>query len=129
MRVCEICGEFLADPSDDGFKDRIGKFGHKSPSTSRKAAVAVYPKSGSQRHRLILLIAQSESRGLTCDEAEKVTGLPHQSASARWNELWHDFEFIEPNGKERPTRAGASALAFVLTAKGAQAMRDHGDLW
>lgn len=118
------------------FNPHIGKFGKESPVTARKAAINVYPRSGTQRHVLLSLIRSSGEKGLTCDEAEVMTGLPHQSASARWNELWHGLEgpaengepwLIVPNGRERTTRAGGAAMVFVVTALAHQLMAGEND--
>jgi hypothetical protein len=110
---------------DDVRADSIGKFGRDAPETSRKAAIAVYPRTGSQRHRILLLLLVEGP--MTCDRAEDLLGLPHQSVSARWNELWHDFGFIEPTGSARRTRAGAEAAVFRLTTNAVDAIHEHGD--
>jgi Fic family protein len=55
----------------------------------------------------------SESRdGLTCDEVEVLTGLKHQTASARIRELAL-LGVIQENGK-RPTRSGRNAVIWRL---------------
>jgi len=50
--------------------------------------------------------------GTTCDDVERITGLTHQTASARVNELAADGE-ITPNG-QRKTRSGKPAAAYWL---------------
>jgi hypothetical protein len=113
--------DLLTDPFEPG----IGKWGKNSPSTSLRAAIAVYPRSGTQRHRLLMLVNDAGERGATCDEAEAATGFPHQSASARWNELWHDYQLIAPDGRERNTRNGSRASVFLVTDLGRKAISEH----
>lgn len=108
--------------SAEAFEKRLGKFAGDAPATSRKAAVGIYFKSGTQRHRLLVEVEKAGTAGLTCDQAEAITGLPHQSASPRWNELWHEFAMIHETPRERLTRAGAKASVFVLTERGREAL-------
>lgn len=105
----------------------IGKFGAKASKASRDAAIAVYPRTGTQKYKILRLLAYVGERGMTCDEMEERLDAPHQSISARWHELWHDHGYIEPNLATRPTRNKADAEVFVLTKTGLSEMRAHGD--
>ncbi len=49
-------------------------------------------------------------KGATTDEVEKATGLSHQTASARVNELWNEGK-LEIAG-QRPTRYGRPARVY-----------------
>lgn len=54
--------------------------------------------------------------GKTTDEIEDETGRPHQSISARVNELanWKPSPLIEARAARRVTRAGKPAAIYVL---------------
>jgi hypothetical protein len=113
--------------ADGVFDPAIGKWPAGTSGRSRDAAIDVYPRSGTQRHDLLLAVSRAEN-GLTCDQAEMITSLPHQSASARWNELWHDYRLIKPTGRTRRTRNGSHADIFVLSDLGREKMAEAGDL-
>jgi predicted transcriptional regulator len=66
-----------------------------------------------RRARVFKAIA-AMPEGLICDEVEKITGLPHQTVSARMKEL-RDYGAIAPNGDRRPTRHGKDAAVHTLT--------------
>jgi hypothetical protein len=61
---------------------------HNGTDTSRDAAVAIQPDLG-RLQRLVLDAVGVAVDGLTCKQVEDVTGLSHQTASARLNELTH----------------------------------------
>ncbi len=68
------------------------------------------------------LIRLAGWEGKTTDEVEAETGLPHQTASARVNELMNKG-LIERRGIQRPTRSGRKAFVYVqkgLTAANAR---------
>lgn len=50
--------------------------------------------------------------GLSCDEFEVITGMIHQSASARFSELKRAGVIVEIT--KRPTRTGCAAVVFGL---------------
>ena len=89
------------------------------PSTSHRAALAAYPRAGSQRERILRAIAESLA-GLTYDEATLATGIVGVSTSTRISELavggW-----IERAG-ERTTSAGGTAVVWKATAKALAAL-------
>jgi hypothetical protein len=61
---------------------------HNGTDTSREAAEAIKPDLG-RLHRLVMDAIANAPDGLTCREVELTTGLSHQTASARLNELAH----------------------------------------
>lgn len=65
--------------------------------------------------KVLNLIKLAGWEGKTCDEIEAETGLTHQSASARVNELahWKPTPLIEERHARRKTRAGRSAAIYV----------------
>jgi hypothetical protein len=59
---------------------------HNGTDTSREAAEAIKGDLG-RLQRLVLKTVAEAPDGLTCKEVEQITGLSHQTASARLNEL------------------------------------------
>jgi hypothetical protein len=70
-------------------------------------------KPDKARLRLVVLgaIQRAGGAGRTTDEVEVETGLSHQTASARVNELRNGGAIV-PAGK-RPTRSGRNAVVYV----------------
>jgi Fic family protein len=69
----------------------------------------------SQRLRAVVLrMIAGAPNGLTCDEIEVVTGMRHQTASARINELAKRMQIQNYDGEKRRTRSGRSALVWRL---------------
>lgn len=100
---------------------RDGAAGHVAGSeTSQQAAESIMPSANTLR-RLVLDAIRSSPVGLSCDEAEALLNLSHQTVSARICELHrhpHHGGWIEPmvtpNGKpvRRPTRSGRNATVY-----------------
>lgn len=89
-----------------------------SPPTSRAAAVMAYPRSGTQRMRVLELLAARGTVGATDEEMQVRLGLGHNSQTPRRRELvlggW-----VEDGGSTRPTGStGAQATVWVLTERG-----------
>jgi hypothetical protein len=84
---------------------------HNGIETSRDAAEAIRPDLG-RLHRLVLDTIEQAPDGMTCKEVEQATGLSHQTASARLNELAYCYppcvvHIIDPaTGKPRTRRTG-----------------------
>ena len=84
---------------------------HNGIETSRDAAEAIRPDLG-RLHRLVLDTIDQAADGMTCKEVEQATGLSHQTASARLNELAYSqppfvVHVIDPvTGKPRTRRTG-----------------------
>ena len=85
----------MSADGDDQFND-LSLFSplHNGTETSKDAAESVQPHL-SRMNREILRIIRSSQDGATCDEIEVVTGLSHQTASARVYELHHRYRAIE----------------------------------
>lgn len=90
-------------------------------STSLEAAEAIAPKVG-RLQRLILDLVRQHPQGLTRDEIEELTGLPHTTSSARVRELFLlgllETRMDAGTGKSirRPTRSGKQAeVCFALS--------------
>ena len=56
--------------------------------------------------------------GSTCDEMEQILDMRHQTCSARFSEMFHEFGYIKKLGVARRTRSGRWAEAYVLTDLG-----------
>lgn len=64
------------------------------------------------RQRVVDAIADQGRRGATSDEIEAVTGMPHQTVSARFVEA-RRLGLIVATGEKRPTRSGRRAAVYV----------------
>jgi predicted transcriptional regulator len=63
------------------------------------------------RERLLRVIRAAGERGVTVDELERVTALPHQTASPRIHELALMGRIVDAG--TRPTRSGRKAAVWV----------------
>jgi predicted transcriptional regulator len=92
--------------------------------TSREAADFIAPKVSNLQEKILNLVANSPN-GLTRDEIEELTGLPHTTSSARVRELFLkgmlETRTDEKTGTSirRPTRSGRQAeVCFVPEWRG-----------
>lgn len=90
-------------------------------------------KLGDLQLKVYDLIRLAGWEGKTCDEIEAETGLTHQSASARINELLNwppeapknkKTPLVERRAKTRKTRAGRSAYIYVMAGLKGAAKRE-----
>lgn len=100
--------------------------GSDHPDTSQEAAAKVLPNSGTQRRTAYDLIVASKDRGMTDDELERAMMKPHQSVSARRNELSAD-ELILDSGKRRRTKSGHEATVWVAAPLDGSALQPSFD--
>ncbi len=83
--------------------------------TRRMARQSIPDNRLAHLEKLVLSqIRGAGARGMTCDEVEIATGLPHQTASARVNRLM-TLGVIVP-GEKRKTRSGRLAVAWKWAA-------------
>ena len=68
-------------------RNQLGGFRSTDPSTSRRAAIDNYPRSGSQRQRVLEAVSVQAASGMTASELERMLSLPYQSVSTRLSEL------------------------------------------
>ena len=80
--------------------------------TSAAAADSVRETSGAQRQRVFALIAESPR---TDEEIERVTGLRHQSASARRRELVLAGHIVD-SGARRANSSGRQAVVWRVAS-------------
>ena len=79
---------------------------------SATAYQKVKPAIPSMREVVLDLITERGSYGATDDEVEFVTGMKHQTASARRRELVLKGEVVD-SGRRRPTRSDCPATVWV----------------
>jgi len=84
-----------------------------STDTSQAAAASMEPHLGRLEELVFLAIKSHDDKGLTCDEVEEVTGLNHQTASARIHALNHKLHRIHDSGLRRKTRSGRAAIVYL----------------
>ncbi len=96
---------------------------------SRDAFDSLDPDEISRQEQLVVAAIRTRPNtndgGPTCDEAEVLTGLPHQSCSARFTGLkdkgrivWrHDPEKPGNTPLRRPTRSGRGARVWWLASE------------
>lgn len=114
--------EDLLEPHDE---DALGPFVRES-DTSRRAALDNYPRSGSQRHRVLAEIARAGDHGRTRDELTELLQLSQSSLHPRvWELKGGDF-IDEDEERTRITRAGSEASVLTLSEKGKKAVAEHG---
>lgn len=58
-------------------------------------------------------VIRSSRVGATCDEIEVRLDMPHQTASARVNEL-HNWRYIRDSDFRRRTRSGRKAVVWII---------------
>ncbi len=81
-------------------------------TTSREAYEHNKSKAPVQRAAIVNYIRSQGVHGATCDEAEVVLNLPHQTCSARFTDL-KDEKKIVPSGEVRMTRTNSRAMVLV----------------
>lgn len=79
--------------------------------TSRNAAIRAYPRSGTQRERVLNLLKNSTS-GLTDDEISYSLDLSPNAARPRRVELVAGG-WVRDSGTRRPSTAGSPAVVWV----------------
>lgn len=88
------------------------------PNTSKTANYHNAGRRGSQKRRILEAVVEAGVRGLTADEAAKVTRLPLNSVSTRFSELVRGGFVVYSQGGERRTERGEKATVYIPTPKG-----------
>ena len=96
---------------NDDYDDITANY-HGGNERSIEANDSLVPHKQIMRTRLLALIDERGESGITCDEAEIITGWRHQSVSARFSEMKCD-EIITARGT-RVTRSGRNADVYRL---------------
>jgi hypothetical protein len=103
-RVRVLEGEKVTRP-------RVGPFQRHS-ATSRAAALANYPRSGSQRHRILEFLEAQGDHGATRQELAQILGLSDDSVRPRVVELV-EGGWVRGTDRTRPTPMGEQAEVLV----------------
>lgn len=116
--------EALTDPDrelTDPDRNEIGKFqapGRGAAVTQRKAAILVYPRTGTQRRKVLDYVAAEGERGATDEEIAAALGMLANTERPRRVEL-EEGGWIADSGLRRKTAAsGSDAAVWTLTEEG-----------
>jgi hypothetical protein len=91
----------------------------RESSTSQEAAESIAPKINNLQKRIINVLREAPN-GLTRDEIEVITGMPHTTSSARVRELFLKgvletrIDPVTAKNYRRPTRSGKQAEVCFL---------------
>lgn len=108
------------EPLPDPSRNTVGAFhgaASDAPETEREAAKLAFPRTGSDRLRVLVLLLDRGDRGATDEEIAEELGLRLYTAAPRRNELKRDG-WVEASGDKRPTTTGTPATVWVVTARG-----------
>ena len=97
-----------------------GKVRHDHPETSRAAAWAVAPRTGTQRRKVLVAIAYKPR---TDEELQADLAMSGNTERPRRVELV-EGGWIEDSGERRKTRAGDDAIVWSLTEKARAELRE-----
>ena len=105
-------------------ENRLGPSRHGQPSTARAAAESNAPRSGTQRGKVLLILARAGDFGATDFELAEAAGIvrPHVAGTRR-KEL-ADRGFVEATDRRRQTDTGSSAVVWRITVKGLEAVAE-----
>lgn len=83
-----------------------------NPTTSRAAAESIAPELTELEGKVWHAIMSAGGTGMTCEEVEAHTGLPHQTASARVNGLNTKGQIVD-SGRTRKNNSGRQAIVWI----------------
>lgn len=109
----------LSRVEEDYEQDALGGFTADS-ETSRNAALANYPRSGRQRHQILMAVFRAGAYGKTFDEIRD--DLSIYSADRRMSEL-AEGGWLEVTERTRKTNRGSDARVMVCTPKAVDAIK------
>jgi hypothetical protein len=116
---------FGTDPAlSDVDVDTPGQAHRRAGDTERAAALAVMPRTGTQRRAVLEAIAAAGADGLTDHELADKTHLYLYSAAPRRNELLRGG-WVRDSGHRRTTPLGSEAVVWTLTLPGLHRLRNH----
>lgn len=104
-----IAGSALSDPSEDGVV--LG-----ASETSKQAALDAFPRSGTQRHRVLNCIVAAGLLGLTDEEMQKMLLMGPNTQRPRRVELAKGGWIVD-SGKRRPTDSGNPSIVWVSSGR------------
>jgi hypothetical protein len=100
-------------------QNRLGGFTRDS-ETSRQAAIGNYPRSGNQRHKVLLCVFKQGQHGATFDEVRELTGI--YSSDRRFSELV-EGGWLERTERTRRTGRGEEAVVCITSQKAEEFIR------
>lgn len=108
---------------DTVLENRVGPHRHGQPATARQAAESNAPRSGTQRGKVLLLLARAGDHGATDYELAEAAGIirPHVAGTRR-KELQQQG-FVVETERRRNTDTGSPAVVWVITPDGVEAAR------
>lgn len=109
----------LFGDGDDPDDNRLGGFTRDS-ETSRKAALANFPRSGNQRHQILVFVFKKGAYGATFDECRQ--GLGIYSSDRRISELV-EGAWLDRTSRTRKTTQGEEATVVVASDKAVEWIR------
>jgi hypothetical protein len=86
---------------------------HRGNPESDAAHRSIVGEKARMRAIVVGAVREAGSDGRTSDEIEVITGMPHQTVSARLTEAKALGEVVV-SGQRRPTRSGRSAAVLVI---------------
>ena len=99
------------------FEAAPGAARRNDPDTSKAAAEAVAPRSGTQRRRVLDALVRFHRQGMTDAELATFLAMHPGSAAKRRGEL-ADVGLVEDCGERRLTPHGCNAIVWKPTAEG-----------
>jgi hypothetical protein len=93
-----------------------------APETERLAAIAVYPRTGTSRRRVLDAIRAAGDAGRTDEELSIELRLRWRSTAPRRNELLNGGWIVDSHRRRRTT-SGATAAVWVLSEAGRRQWR------
>lgn len=114
----------LADPGAAVRAARPGKARRDAPATARAAATNVTPRTGTQRWRILELLAR-HTLGLTDGEMQHLLAIKGDSQRPRRVEL-AEGGWVEETGEVRDAATGERANVWAATEKGLALFHDAG---
>lgn len=107
-------GLFPEPPDDVPIYKSMGDVGYEGGSeTSREAAESISPEALARMERVVYDALQASQDGLTDEQLEGLTGLSHQSASARRRGLVLRG-MVQDSGKRRQNASGKAATVWTV---------------
>lgn len=84
----------------------------RTSDTSREAAIAAYPRVGTDKHAIVEFVRARGETGATQNEIELRLGLPRSTVCARVNELERDGYLVRTDMR-RLTEFRRNAVVYV----------------
>lgn len=105
-----IGAQLALDPGTD--RRGLARADHQG--TAKAAAVAVFPRSGSLRKKVLGAVWRAGQHGATRDELAASLDMGPNTLRPRVKELI-DGEWVEASGRTRPSDSGRASEVLVLT--------------